>query len=278
LRDLTLSQDLCRIVDGLPRSEWGMLATLIHVSVTAIDLRAIAEGVRSHAWREAQLAALQEQLQKINFVSDIRKVMLTGPARVSGFYPNATAFDLGIIYCGGLILSDDTNAWTHLKATVVGGLIPRGWVYQKMVQQANGYMALSESSDSAGQIVYPRKVDAVAIMAKSHPSTYNYLVRREGMYRNIARKQTQVQEALVACALERYRLLHHEYPETLDALVPPFLAQVPRDLIGGQPLHYRRADDGKFILYSIGWSGHDGGGVPGKTDVEGDWVWDNPPQ
>jgi hypothetical protein len=26
-------------------------------------------------------------------------------------------------------------------------------------------------------------------------------------------------------------------------------------------------------FYSIGWDEKDGGGVPGKTTAEGDWVW-----
>jgi hypothetical protein len=209
----------------------------------------------------------------------MKQVMLAVPAGVSDFYPNATAFNLGEIYFGGFLWP--SNAWTSLKATVVGELIPRGWVYQNMVQLANDHVALGESSDSAGQQVFPKKVDAVAIMAKSHPSPYNYLARmRDPSFskncRNTARVETQVHEALIACALERYRLLHNEYPETLDALVPQFLAQVPHDLIGGRPLHYHRTADGTFILYSIGWSERDGGGVPGKTVEDGDWVWPNP--
>jgi hypothetical protein len=86
-----------------------------------------------------------------------------------------------------------------------------------------------------------------------------------------ARNQTLVHEALIACALERYRLAHNSYPETLDALVPQFLAQIPPDIIGGQPLHYRRTNEGKFLLYSIGWNEKDDGGKPGSDD---DWVWD----
>ena len=278
-RDLTLSQDLCRIVEDLPRSKWGIMETLIRETVTAIDMDVIADGLQRHAWRDAQLAAAQEQLKNINFVSDLRRGMLAELAGVSDFYPNATAFNLGQIYFGGMMLIQ-TNAWTSLKATVVGELIPRGWLYQNMVQLANDRQALAESSDSSGQLVFPEKVDAVAMIAKSHPSPYNYLARtadprHSKQCRGTARVETQVHEALIACALERYRLLHNEYPETLDALVPQFLAQVPHDLIGGQPLHYRRADDNKFLLYSIGWSGRAGGGTRGKTDTDGDWIWDD---
>jgi hypothetical protein len=28
-------------------------------------------------------------------------------------------------------------------------------------------------------------------------------------------------------------------------------------------------------VYSTGWNGRDNGGVRGKTDADGDWVWPN---
>jgi hypothetical protein len=281
LRDLTLIKDLCRLVEDPPGSKSGMVAMLVRATLTAIDMDAIADGLSRHAWSGPQLAVLQDQLKNLNFVSDLKQALLAGPARVSDYYPKITAHDVGQ-YLMGNYFSDfiygDANAWTRFRETVVGELIPRGWIYQNMVQLANDYADLGESLDSSGPLVYPKKVDAIAILATSHPSPYN-VARRSHDYgktcRNMARVQTQVHQALIACALERYRLAHNEYPETLAALVPQFLAQVPRDIIGGQPLHYRRADDGKFLLYSVGWNETDDGGKPGSDD---DWVWDAPPR
>jgi hypothetical protein len=89
----------------------------------------------------------------------------------------------------------------------------------------------------------------------------------------LAQKQTLANEAFIACGLERYRLAHGQYPETLEALVPQFAEKLPHDIIGGQPLKYRRTADSQFVLYSVGWNETDDGGVPGKTIPEGDWVW-----
>jgi hypothetical protein len=86
----------------------------------------------------------------------------------------------------------------------------------------------------------------------------------------------------VACALERYHLAHGEYPESLDTLAPQFVTKIPHDIINGQPLHYRRTDDGRFVLYSIGWDEKDDGGKifltsNGTVDQKkGDWVWQYP--
>ena len=275
LRDLTLSHDLCRVLEGLPRNRWELLVTLIHETVMAINMSVIADGLRWHAWREPQLAVLQAQLTKINFVSDLRHYFLKRPAAVSHYYANITPSDLGELLLGGFV-PWETNAWTLLKASLVGHLVPRGWVYQNMVQLANGCQAFGESADSSGQKVYPKKVDAAGIMVGSHPSPYNFIAitsmyRYSNNFRANAKIQTEVHEALIACALERYRVAHSAYPEILDALVPQYLDKIPLDLIGGQPLHYRRTNEGKFLLYSIGWNEKDDGGKPGSDD---DWVWD----
>ena len=44
--------------------------------------------------------------------------------------------------------------------------------------------------------------------------------------------------ARTAIALERYRLAHGEFPESLDALAPQFIAQVPPDVIGSTSQGY----------------------------------------
>jgi hypothetical protein len=100
----------------------------------------------------------------------------------------------------------------------------------------------------------------------------------------VARNQTLVNHAQVACALERHRLAGGKYPDTLAALVPQFIAKLPHDLINGKPLIYSRKDDQNFLLYSVGWNETDDGGVTaytsdGKEDRErGDWVWRYPAQ
>jgi hypothetical protein len=99
-----------------------------------------------------------------------------------------------------------------------------------------------------------------------------------------ARTQTFVDEARVACALERYRLEHNSFPDRLDALVPQFLSKIPNDLFGGKPLRYQKNSDGTYILYSIGWNQRDDGGLTAQTKGNsprtdpnnGDWVWTCP--
>ena len=92
--------------------------------------------------------------------------------------------------------------------------------------------------------------------------------------------QTAIDLARVACALERYRLAHGSYPETLGELEGQFIEKIPHNIINGEPLKYRRTEGGRFVLYSVGWNETDDGGIPGRSSTgrghrqdEGDWVW-----
>jgi hypothetical protein len=131
-------------------------------------------------------------------------------------------------------------------------------------------------------------LDAAIETMRQHWSPNNILVSMllpavGASVRKFAYTQSSVDMARVACALERYHLAHGEYPETLDTLSPQFIEKIPHDIIGGQPLHYRRTDDGKFILYSVGWNETDDGGITvlresSQTSIDytkGDWVWKN---
>ncbi|MGC9942932.1 MAG: hypothetical protein ABSE48_13960 [Verrucomicrobiota bacterium] len=95
---------------------------------------------------------------------------------------------------------------------------------------------------------------------------------------------------VTAIALERYRAAQGSYPPALDALEPVFLGAVPVDFMDGEPLRYRLADDGHFLLYSVGLDGVDNGGkmpVPRErpdpgwingatTEPQSDIVWPLP--
>ena len=88
--------------------------------------------------------------------------------------------------------------------------------------------------------------------------------------------QTAVNQSLIACALERYRLAHGSYPSSLDALVPEYLAAIAKELTTGEPMHYRLLDDGRFLLWSVGWNLQTLNGKPGEYVGEGDIVWNDP--
>jgi hypothetical protein len=142
--------------------------------------------------------------------------------------------------------------------------------------------------DFESGIILPTKMESSQVEIRNalkHSSPYNFFVVMIDAdpnflkgWQTTAHNQTLANEAQIACTLERYHFAHGAYPETLGALTPQFIGKIPHDIIGGQPLHYRRTDDGKFLLYSVGWNEKDDGGAPGTLlDVNhGDWVWQYP--
>ena len=151
-----------------------------------------------------------------------------------------------------------------------------------------------ESCLTADGVIHPDAVEgSMSNLVKNvdHWSPFGYLAaiaipNITKVMQTAVHNQTLVNQGQIACALERYHLAHGEYPEALDALMPQFIEKIPHDIIGGEPLHYRRTDDGKFLLYSVGWNEVDDGGkqisAPTKNGnidynyTKGDWVWQYP--
>jgi hypothetical protein len=77
----------------------------------------------------------------------------------------------------------------------------------------------------------------------------------------------------VAVALASYRAANGQYPESLEQLVPDFIAEVPADRETGGPLVYERRTDG-FLLYGAGSNETDDGGDDwiSTSIVDGEWT------
>jgi hypothetical protein len=78
-----------------------------------------------------------------------------------------------------------------------------------------------------------------------------------------------VNQATIACALERFRLANGVYPKTLEQLVPQLLDRVPHDAVSGRPMIYQPGEAGRFILRGVGPNGTD----DRKKQVSDDWLW-----
>lgn len=76
--------------------------------------------------------------------------------------------------------------------------------------------------------------------------------------------EMEFQLTRLALALAACKAQHGQYPEALDALVPEYLKEVPRDLFVDQPLKYRRQGEG-YLLYSVGPNTKDDGGAKDNT-------------
>jgi hypothetical protein len=176
-------------------------------------------------------------------------------------------------------------------ARIIWQMIPSSWFDQSRLRCARMmvefYIPLADMNQRTISPALTRRANAAFEADIKHRSLYNILERMllpalGNAVEKFARAQTSADSARTAIALERYRLAHGEYPESLDVLAPQFIAKLPHDVINGQPPHYRQTSDGQFVLYSVGWNETDDGGEVGLTkngnvDINtGDWVWRYP--
>lgn len=282
LQELTLLHDLCRMLEAAPSGKpMTLVAAMIAGAVNAIYVNIIAGGLQSHAWSEPQLAALQQQLAEINLTPLLLQAFQEEPAgacRMLQTMPVSKWANGNFSYL--------EKRSVKVRDWLFDWIWPRGWDYQNMVNMAMFYQKWQQGFDPANNLILPRKLDEAArqIEAFDHSASYGtpYKILAAIAIPNFkhatqtaAHNQTRVNEAQIACALERYHLANGAYPENLEALVPEFIKKMPPDLMGGEPLQYRRAFGGNFLLYSVGWNEADDDGTPGKDwfDPEGDWVW-----
>jgi hypothetical protein len=283
LQELTLLHDMNRLLEGKPVT---LVSAMIETSVTGLYTDTIADGFRLGVWREPQLAALQTQLGEVNLTPQLRSAFLAERAGICRVLETQSAAKIHQSFA----MSGSQNLWQRLQdpQMLLASVAPRGWNQQNMVVVATVDQKYLDCFDADRQIFSPRKSDSVLLdMEKTfnHMTPMNFLA---GMgvpnfghaCKTLARTQTLVNEANVACAVERYRAAHGNFPETLELLIPDFIQRLPADVIGGRPLHYRRKGSDKFLLYSVGWNETDDGGVAvrrsdGSVVLEqGDWVWD----
>lgn len=279
LREMTLVHDVCRTLKRIPAGRpITLVESMINAAVTGLYSDAVGDGLRLHAWREPQLVVLQQQLEDNDVLPLVVASLHSEEAFASDHMVSPMSPELKTALWGD-------SFWKRMKdpAYLFFSFAPHGWLCQNAVVYVTLIQTGIQGFDTGNQLVLPETFDSWerrSGLIINHLSPYSYL---ESLYlpsvakaaHNTAYNQTLANEALVACGLERYRLARGEYPATLDALAPELIEKLPHDIIGGQPLHYRRTEDGKFLLYSVGWNKTDDGGVPGTlADVtKGDWVW-----
>jgi hypothetical protein len=171
-------------------------------------------------------------------------------------------------------------------------LLPNGWFD---MAKARGvtlyYRAAREVTDPGAHRVYPERANRVKQQVDSL-SRYDFpdLVLRvaaqpvTGSIESFAQVQSRVDAATIASVLERYRLAHGVFPDSLGALAPYAPQGLPIDLMNGESYHYKLLPDGNYLLYSVGWNQSDEGGKvayqPGDSKIvdreQGDWVWPSP--
>ena len=280
------------------RTEPFLISHLVRIAIFSLTLQPIYEGLAEHKWSDGQLAELETELAKLDFVADYGLAVRGEMGLQNGLFDYLRHHPEQLSNMSG---SGDNKP--PLPGRILTRLIPGGWFYQNQLRCAQMTVELNlPVADANQQTISPKAVNraGATLQARIRKVTpYNFLERSiypafGSATKKFAYAQSSVNLVRTAIALERYRLAHGSYPESLDALAPQFIEKVPHDVIGGGPLHYRRTTDpssqssdaasGQFVLYSVGWNEKDDGGVvvlgkgstPSADINQGDWVWQYP--
>jgi hypothetical protein len=267
----------------LLREEPLLISQLVRYAQASIAVSTLWQGLAEHRWTDAQLEYFQHRLAQIDYLPGLVRAFegeraggIKGMERLIREPRPDTGF-----------MGQDSGAARLFRT------IPRGMLRQNQVaisrsqteMLTNFRAGLSNSSEAGLTKLVGAKEDQLDRFIREPYSPFTVMIRMlvpatTRAVEKTARAQTTLRLASVACALERYRLAHGQYPERLEQLVPQFATSVPLDPMVNQPFHYARTDDGWFRLYSVGLNGRDDGGVmrsDDKNDKEDkDWPWPVP--
>jgi len=288
---------LLRVGDSL-KSDPFLISYLVRIACVQLGMQTIWEGLAEHRWSDAQLQELETRLQQYTFISDTRPVFDGERAEAVSAIELIRKEGLGYLNSLGSGESKPLPGQGMLARLLLRVAFPRGWFYFEELNYCRSFhLQVASGLDFTNNRASPACVKANAEALERAVSATGFAGTEVGialrhqimtrlmlpaltrvMYKAAA-AQTAVNQAAIACALERYRLANGHFPEKLDALAPQFISPLPNDVVTGEPYKYHRADDGQFVLYSIGWDEKDDGGVPGKNlfdEHQGDWVWEYP--
>ncbi len=258
-----------------------LLSQLLSMAVAGIALQPIWEGLATHAWTDPQVTILRGLLSRLDCLRSLNRAwnlevagMSASMVKLAGNAPWAWA-PAPDVYS----YSDGPVPYNRATTFIRQVAFPWGWILQGAVRSHRAFKEMTvDPIDGVTHRINPRRMDS-ALTRHAKPGRGPYSMFGVGATPALAsqnlraaRLQAMVLSAAFACDLERYHRAKGAYPELLGGLD----ATVPADVIGGQPLRYRRTAEGGYMLYSVGWNGTDDGGRMGQGEnaiQEGDWVW-----
>jgi len=243
-----------------------LISLLVRISTTDLALASLNQGIADHAWNTDQLAEFQSLLGRI----DLQKSLLFSLRGERIFFRESLKSNIrspagllsSLVYHGWVLLLEKDSAFHALSTQdaleKLGDRITNtGW-------NSTNSTPFKSEQDTLAKNPFHRVMSMLVVLSIQFV---------DGSIEKAAEYQTLVEQSLIACASERYRLSHGSYPASLDYLVPQFIAKLPNSPINGKPMSYALKQDGTFSLWSVGWNLKSLDGKVGKFRGDGDIVW-----
>jgi hypothetical protein len=258
---------LSRLQDNEPL----LISFIVRQSMISTAKNSIIKGIEYHAWNDEQLVEFQQKLEAIQLRSAFCFAL-------RGERSAFNKIDTSIFMTPSINGSEFFNA---VSTFLFSQLLNESKASYALLMQR--YIERLQQNPAQGinteTLLFAQEVKIL----QSHPIK-KWLDMLEALtlpvldtcVEKTIETQTQVNQTLIACALERYRLAQGSYPASLEILIPAFLSAIPKEPTTGNPMHYRLLADGKFLLWAPGWKLQTRDGKPGEFQGEGDIVWNLP--
>jgi len=276
-RALTARSRYC--FDGLQDNEyaWETLKTLLWL-IHGSRYLTMAQLFTSVAAESLVLDELIRQIPARGLsdvqLDDIERTIAALPA-LSEFWTDIAANEQAFYRCTiatRFAATADGNGWLMLSESLDPAIPPRSSLWNLLtgfhhdLNSVDGkVVARFVELNSIGDHGFPACLDqsrtrpvAAALFTPLdgepllRPSFANdYLGRYDRLLEIVAMRYAQREAVLAAIGLERCRSVHGSYPQTIDALAPAYLREVPRDPFCGEALHYALDAEGYRL-----WSCH----------------------
>ncbi len=266
---LTLNQ-LSLVIKNEPL----LISNAIRISLLRTALTPLNQGCANQQWNSNELVTFQQALQKTELVQHLPDILrgeracvdsasLLNLREIIGLSEKSSLFER----CIQFFFRNSQKAYYD---AYIQHLIDS--IYR---EDQRGLNITTLFQDRSSRDYHPkgfsqRRHFIAAVIVLLESSTIGINIQKT------IEAQTQVNQTLIACALERYRLANGSYPASLEILVPDFLSAIPKEPTTGNPMHYRLLADNKFLLWAPGWKLQTRDGKPGEFQGEGDIVWHLP--
>ncbi len=281
-----------------------LISQLVRYALLSLAIRLpLEEGITAHVWTDAELQDFERNLQKEDlisgFIHSLRSERGSFNQTMEMMYGNNKfAFEeFRVTY--GMRPARDEGTWWQRSAEAVFNL-PKSSRQRNTGESAvGGYVAIFGPGDQAFYNRWiQREIEKIeAVQSQGFSSgikdgafdelpkdiffKFRHMIGGSAMasfsssIKKAAATQDMIVQARLACALERYYLVHNEYPASLEALVQEYFSSLPVDVVTLQPMRYERTARDQFRLWGIGWDGKDDNGraPESQSSNDGDWVW-----
>jgi len=257
--------------------EWLIVAQMIRIALVKMAHEPTWYALESHTWDESKLLQLQTRWENVSLVTNTYQALLferaNGNAIFAHTYVDRERVQTQFVnrpYGPSPSGREQFWQWWRLNSDLSDDQLfylknqqAKLNIWREQIRSPAWARAIKEFSalEITKQQILTNSFLPNKYLLTEHLDFDHSKIAASMITAEILRLQT-----IAALALERHRLKHGGYPDTLAKLIPDYLTQTPQDPMDGRPLRYRLNPDATFTLWSIGFDGQDHGGDPTMPD------------